>query len=111
MSSDENVRHHFLLRRLLHLRVRRETRSGRGLLPGVEVYTRFSRFVAFLAGSSICLAYLTASLVNRGLIGWGEYGTTIVAYSCIFLIIWDLLFLLEYMSVLYEMDDEGEDEE
>ena len=75
------------------------------------MYTRFSRFVAFLAGSSICLAYLTASLVNRGLIGWGEYGTTIVAYSCIFLIIWDLLFLLEYMSVLYEMDHEGEDEE
>jgi hypothetical protein len=70
------------------------------------VYARFSRFVA-----SICLAYLSASLVNRGLIGWGEYGTTIVAYSCIFLIIWDLLFLLEYMSVLYEMDDEGEDEE
>jgi hypothetical protein len=75
------------------------------------VYTRISRFVAFLAGSSICLAYLTASLINRGLIGWGEYGTTVVAYSCIFLIIWDLLFLLEYMSVLYEMDDEGEDEE
>ena len=34
-----------------------------------------------------------------------------IAYSCIFLIIWDLLFLLEYMSVLYEMDHEGEDEE
>jgi hypothetical protein len=48
------------------------------------------------------LAHLTASLVDRGLIGWGEYGTTIVAYSCIFLIVWDLLFLLEYMSVLYE---------
>ena len=75
------------------------------------MYTKFSRFVVFWAGSSICLAYLTASLVNRGLIGWGEYGTTIVAYSCIFLIFWDLLFLLEYMSVLYEMDDEGEDEE
>jgi hypothetical protein len=41
----------------------------------------------------------------------GEYGSTIVGYSCIFLIFWDLLFLLEYMSVLYEMDDEGEDEE
>jgi hypothetical protein len=36
----------------------------------------------------------------------------IAAYSCIFLIFWDLLFLLEYMSVLYEMDDgEGGDEE
>jgi uncharacterized membrane protein YdbT with pleckstrin-like domain len=45
------------------------------------------------------------------LIGWGEYGTTIVAYSCIFLIVWDLLFLIEYMSVLYEMDDEGGEEE
>jgi len=75
------------------------------------VYTRFSGFVVFWAGSSICLAYLTASLVNRGLIGWGEYGTTAVAYSCIFLIFWDLLFLLEYMSVLYEMNHEGEGEE
>ena len=109
MSSDENVRHYFLLRRLLHPRVRRETRCGRGLLPGVEVYTRF---VVFWAGSTICLADLTASLVDRGLIGWGEYGTTIVAYSCIFLIVWDLLFLLEYMSVLYEKDDgDGGDEE
>jgi hypothetical protein len=108
MSSDENVRHYFLLRRLLHPRVRRETRCGRGLLPGVEVYTRF---VVFWAGSTICLADLTASLVNRGLIGLGEYGSTIVGYSCIFLIFWDLLFLLEYMSVLYEMDDEGGEEE
>jgi hypothetical protein len=49
---------------------------------------------------------------RQGLIGWGEYGTTIVAYSCIFLIVWDLLFLLEYMSVLYEKDDgDGGDEE
>jgi hypothetical protein len=48
---------------------------------------------------------------QQGLIGWGEYGTTIVAYSCIFLIFWDLLFLIEYMSVLYEMDDEGGGEE
>jgi len=76
------------------------------------VHTEFSRFVVFWAGSSICLAYLTASLVTRGLIGWGEYGTTIAASSCIFLIFWDLLLLLEYMSVLYEMDDgEGGDEE
>ena len=75
------------------------------------MYTKFSRFVVFWAGSSICLAYLTASLVNRGLIGWGEDGTTTVAYLCIMLIFWDLLFLLEYMSTLYEMGDEGEDEE
>jgi hypothetical protein len=76
------------------------------------VHTEFSRFVVFWAGSSICLAYLTASLVNGGLIGWGEYGTTIVTCSCIFLIIWDLLFLLEYMSVLYEKDNsDGGDEE
>jgi hypothetical protein len=32
------------------------------------VYTKFSRFVVFWAGSSISLAYLTASLVSRGLI-------------------------------------------
>jgi hypothetical protein len=75
------------------------------------VYTIFSRFVVFWAGSTICLVYLTASLVNRGLIGWGEYGSTVVAYSCLFLIFWDLLFLLEYMSVLFEMDDEAEEDE
>jgi hypothetical protein len=76
------------------------------------VHTEFSRFVVFWAGSSICLVYLTASLVTRGLIGWGEYGTTIVAYACIFLIFWDLLFLLEYISVLDEKDDgDGGDEE
>jgi hypothetical protein len=46
-----------------------------------------------------------------GVIRWGEDGATTIAYSCIFLIIWDLLFLLEYMSVLHEMDHEGEDEE
>jgi hypothetical protein len=57
------------------------------------------------------LAYLTASLVNRGLIGWGEDGTTTVAYLCMMLIFWDLLFLLEYFSILYEMGDEGEDDE
>jgi hypothetical protein len=74
------------------------------------VHTEFFRFAVFWAGSSLCLAYLTASLVNRGLIGWGEDGTTIAAYSCIFLIFWDLLFLLEYMSVLYEEDDGGDEE-
>jgi hypothetical protein len=30
---------------------------------------------------------------------------------CIILIFADLLFLLEYMSVLYEKDDQGEDKE
>jgi hypothetical protein len=75
------------------------------------VHTEFSRFVVFWSGSSVCLAYLTASLVSRGLIGWGEYGTTIVVCSCIFLIFLDLLFLLEYMSVLYERGDGGGDEE
>ena len=70
--------------------------------------TEFSRFVVFWSGSSVCLAYLTASLVSRGLIGWGEYGTTIVVYSCTFLIFLDLLFLLEYMSVLYERDGGGD---
>ena len=61
-------------------------------------------------GACVCLVYLTASLVTRDLIGWGEYGTTIVGYSCIFLIFWDLLVLLEYVSVLYEKDDGGDDE-
>jgi hypothetical protein len=72
------------------------------------VHTEFSRFVVFWAGSSLCLAYLVAVLVNSGVIRWGEDGTTNVAYLCIILIFFDLLFLLEYMSVLYEVDaDEG----
>jgi hypothetical protein len=50
--------------------------------------------------------------VNSGVIRWGEDGATTIAYGCIFLIFWDLLFLLEYMSVLYERDEhEGKDEE
>jgi hypothetical protein len=80
--------------------------SGRG----GEVHTELFSFVVFWLGACVCLVYLTASLVTRGLIGWGECGTTIVAYLCIFLIFWDLLFLLEYMSVLYEKDDGGDEE-
>jgi hypothetical protein len=75
------------------------------------VYTVFSRFVVFWAGSSLCLTYLVAVLVNSGVIRWGEDGATTVAYLCIILIFLDLLFLLEYLSVLYEKDDEGGDEE
>jgi hypothetical protein len=77
---------------------------------GGEVHTEFFRFVVFWLGACVCLVYLTASLVTRGLIGWGEYGTTIVGYSCIFLIFWDLLFLLEYISILYEKDAGGDEE-
>jgi hypothetical protein len=75
------------------------------------VHTEFSRFVVFWAGSCLCLDYLVAVLVNSGMIRWGEDGATTVAYLCIILIFLDLLFLLEYMSVLYEKDEEGEDEE
>ncbi len=58
------------------------------------------------------LAYLAAVLVNSGVIRWGEHGTTNVAHLCIILIFFDLLFLLEYMSVLYEKDaDEGAGDE
>jgi hypothetical protein len=71
------------------------------------VNTEFSRFVGFWAGSSLCLTYLVAMRVNSGVIRWGEDGATTIAYVCIFLIFWDLLFLLEYMSVLNEMDDGG----
>ena len=70
------------------------------------MHTEFSRFVVFWAGSSLCLAYLVAVLVNSGVIRWSEDGTTAVAYSCIILMFLDLLFLLEYMSVLYEKDDD-----
>jgi hypothetical protein len=75
------------------------------------MHTEFSRFVIFWSGSSLCLAYLAAVLANRGVILWGEDGVTTVAYLCIILILADLLFLLEYMSVLYEKDEEGGDEE
>jgi methyl coenzyme M reductase beta subunit len=76
------------------------------------VSTDFSRFVVFWSGACLCLAHLAATLVNSGAIRWGEDGATTIAYFCIFLIFWDLLFLLEYMSVLHEMDDgEGCDEE
>jgi hypothetical protein len=75
------------------------------------VHTEFSRFVVFWAGSSMSLAYLMAVLGNNGVIRWAEGGATTVAYLCIILIFLDLLFLLEYLSVLYEKDDEGGDEE
>jgi hypothetical protein len=51
-------------------------------------------------------------LVNSGVIRWGEDEATTVAYLCMMLIFWDLLFVLEYMSVLYEKDDnEGRGDE
>jgi hypothetical protein len=52
----------------------------------VEVPTEFSRFVVFCSGSSLCLTYLGAMLVNSGVIRWGEHGATTVAYLCMMLI-------------------------
>jgi hypothetical protein len=76
------------------------------------VHTEFSRFVVFWAGSSLSLAYLMAVLGNNSVILWAEDGATTVAYLCIILIFLDLLFLLEYLSVLCEKDaDEGGDKE
>ena len=58
------------------------------------------------------MTYLAAILVSSGAIRWGERGATNLAFLCLILIFWDLLFLLEYMSVLYEADgSEGWDEE
>jgi hypothetical protein len=54
------------------------------------VHTEFSRFVVFLSGSSLCLAYLAATLVNSGVVRWGEDGTMTVAYFCIMLMFLDL---------------------
>jgi predicted membrane channel-forming protein YqfA (hemolysin III family) len=70
-----------------------------------KVHTEFSRFVIFWTGASLCLVYLAVMLVKSGVIRWGETGATTIAYLCIGLIFLDLLFLLEYMSVLYEKDD------
>ena len=69
------------------------------------MHTEFSRFVIFWTGASLCLVYLAVTLVNSGVIRWGENGATTIAYLCIILIFLDLLFLVEYVSVLYEKDD------
>ena len=75
--------------------------------------SEFSRFVVFWAGACLCLVYLSAMLVNSGVIRWGEEGATNLACLCIVLIFLDVLVLLEYVSVLYETDEgeEGRDEE
>lgn len=70
------------------------------------MHTEYLRFVVFWAGSSVCLAYLSASLVGRGVIRWGEGAATNVAYLCVMLMFLNLLFLLEYASTLYRDDDE-----
>ena len=69
------------------------------------MHTKFSRFMIFWTGASLCLVYLAVTLVNSGVIRWGEDGATTIAYLCLSLIFLDLLFLIEYMSVLYEKDD------
>jgi hypothetical protein len=61
------------------------------------VPTEFSRFVVFWSGSSLCLAYLAAMLVNSGVIRWGENGATTIAHLCIILMVLDLLFLIEFL--------------
>jgi len=72
----------------------------------------FSRFVVFWSGACLCLTYLAAMLVSSGVIRWGEDGATNLASLCIILILLDVLFLLEYVSVLYQKGDHvGEDEE
>jgi len=76
------------------------------------VSTEFSRFVVFWSGAYLCLAYLAATLVRSGAIRWGEQDATNLAFLCLNLVFLDALILLEYVSVLYEMDDgEGGDEE
>jgi hypothetical protein len=70
-----------------------------------KVHTKFSGFMIFWTGASLCLVYLAVTLVNSGLIRWGENGATTIAYLCLILIFLDVLFLLEYISVLYEKDD------
>ena len=69
------------------------------------MHTKFSRFMIFWTGASLCLVYLAVTLLNSGVIRWGENGATTIAYLCLSLIFLDLLFLIEYMSVLYEKDD------
>ncbi len=62
----------------------------------------------FWTGASLCLVYLAVTLVNSGVIRWGEDGVTTIAYLCIILMFLDVLFLLEYMSVLYETDEKDD---
>ncbi len=68
------------------------------------MHTKFSRFMIFWTGASLCLVYLAVTLVNSGVIRWGEDGATTIACLCPGPIFLDVLFLLEYMSVLYEKD-------
>ena len=72
------------------------------------MHTKFSRFMIFWTGASLCLVYLAVTLVNSGVIRWGEDGATTIAYLCLSLIFLDLLFLIEYMSVLYETDEKDD---
>jgi hypothetical protein len=69
------------------------------------VHTKFSRFMIFWTGASLCLVYLAVTLVKSDVIRLGEHSVTTIAYLCIILIFLDLLFLVEYISVLYEKDD------
>ena len=73
--------------------------------------TEFCRFVVFWSGACLCLTYLAAMLVSSGVIRWGEEGATNLACFCIILMVLDVLVLLEYMSVLYEMDDDERGDE
>ena len=74
------------------------------------VSTEFTRFVVFWSGACLCLAYLAVMLVRSDAIRWGEEGATRLALFGVVLIFFDVLFLLEYMSVLYEKDDGGDEE-
>jgi hypothetical protein len=76
-----------------------------GLRRRSKVHTKFSRFMIFWTGASLCLLYLAVTLVNIGVIRWGENAATTIAYLCLILMFLDLLFLVEYMSVLYEKDE------
>ncbi len=69
------------------------------------MYAKFSRFVVFWTGASLCLVYLVVMLVNSDVIRLGEHSVTAIAYLCIILMVLDLFFLLEYISVPHEKDD------
>ncbi len=70
------------------------------------MHTKLAGFVTFWVGSSLCLVYLAAMLVQSGVIRWAEHSVTTIARLCLILIFFDLMLLIEYVSAPHEKDDE-----
>ena len=68
------------------------------------MHNEFFRFVVFWSGSSLYLVFLMVVNVSSGVIHWGEGGVTTIAHLGLILIYLDLVLLLGYISILYDLD-------